>query len=115
DATLLRAGDSSLRAARRAHAGRCPRQLAARVDHGIGEAVTGRHLEARTRDRRSHHLSPERRCDRGVEARFGGVSENAEIISLTAPVGERALDELADVLSDCVAGGASVYSMASFP
>ena len=42
------------------------------------------------------------------------MSENAEIISLTAPVGERALDELADVLSDCVAGGASVNFMSSF-
>jgi GNAT superfamily N-acetyltransferase len=42
------------------------------------------------------------------------VSENAEIISLTAPVGDRALDELADVLSDCVAGGASVNFMSSF-
>ena len=42
------------------------------------------------------------------------MSENAEIISLTAPVGDRALDELADVLSDCVAGGASVNFMSSF-
>jgi GNAT superfamily N-acetyltransferase len=42
------------------------------------------------------------------------VSENAEIVSLTAPVGDRALDELADVLTDCVAGGASVNFMSSF-
>jgi GNAT superfamily N-acetyltransferase len=37
-----------------------------------------------------------------------------EIISLAAPLGDRALDELADVLADCVAGGASVNFMASF-
>jgi len=42
------------------------------------------------------------------------VNENAEIVSLTAPVGDRALDELADVLTDCVAGGASVNFMSSF-
>ena len=42
------------------------------------------------------------------------MSENAEIVSLTAPVGDRALDELADVLTDCVAGGASVNFMSSF-
>jgi GNAT superfamily N-acetyltransferase len=37
-----------------------------------------------------------------------------EIKSLTAPIGDTALDELADVLTDCVAGGASVNFMASF-
>ena len=42
------------------------------------------------------------------------MSENAEIVSLTAPVGDRALDELAVVLTDCVAGGASVNFMSSF-
>jgi GNAT superfamily N-acetyltransferase len=42
------------------------------------------------------------------------VSENAEIVSLTAPVGASALDELAEVLTDCVAGGASVNFMSSF-
>jgi GNAT superfamily N-acetyltransferase len=42
------------------------------------------------------------------------VSENAEIVSLTAPVGTGALDELAEVLTDCVAGGASVNFMSSF-
>jgi GNAT superfamily N-acetyltransferase len=42
------------------------------------------------------------------------VSENAEIVSLTAPVGASALDELAEVLTDCVAGGASVHFMSSF-
>ena len=42
------------------------------------------------------------------------MSENAEIVSLTAPVGDRALDELAEVLTDCVAGGASVNFMSSF-
>jgi GNAT superfamily N-acetyltransferase len=42
------------------------------------------------------------------------VSENAEIVSLTAPIGARELDQLADVLTDCVAGGASVNFMSSF-
>ena len=42
------------------------------------------------------------------------MSESVEIISLTAPVADRALDELADVLADCVAGGASVNFMSSF-
>jgi GNAT superfamily N-acetyltransferase len=37
-----------------------------------------------------------------------------EISSLGAPVGDRELDELADVLADCVAGGASVNFMAGF-
>jgi GNAT superfamily N-acetyltransferase len=38
----------------------------------------------------------------------------AEITVLAAPVGDRELNELADVLADCVAGGASVNFMASF-
>jgi GNAT superfamily N-acetyltransferase len=42
------------------------------------------------------------------------LSTGFEIISLAAPVGGRALDELAEVLTDCVAGGASVNFMASF-
>jgi GNAT superfamily N-acetyltransferase len=42
------------------------------------------------------------------------VSTSVEIVSLAAPVGERALDELAEVLADCVAGGASVNFMSSF-
>jgi GNAT superfamily N-acetyltransferase len=42
------------------------------------------------------------------------VSENIEIISLAAPVADSALTELADVLADCVAGGASVNFMAGF-
>ena len=42
------------------------------------------------------------------------MNAGPEIISLAAPVGDRALDELADVLADCVAGGASVNFMASF-
>jgi ribosomal protein S18 acetylase RimI-like enzyme len=41
-----------------------------------------------------------------------GIS--AEIASLAAPIGDRELDELADVLADCVAGGASVNFMSSF-
>jgi GNAT superfamily N-acetyltransferase len=43
------------------------------------------------------------------------VSEGVEIVSLDAPVGDRALDELAEVLADCVAGGASVNFMSPFP
>jgi GNAT superfamily N-acetyltransferase len=43
---------------------------------------------------------------------MGGTS--AEITSLAAPIGDRALDELADVLTDCVAGGASVNFMSPF-
>jgi GNAT superfamily N-acetyltransferase len=42
------------------------------------------------------------------------VSSSVDIISLAAPVGDRALDELAEVLVDCVAGGASVNFMSSF-
>ena len=42
------------------------------------------------------------------------MSDRVEITSLAAPVGDRALDELAEVLVDCVAGGASVNFMASF-
>ena len=42
------------------------------------------------------------------------MSSHVELISLAAPFGDRALDELADVLTDCVAGGASVSFMASF-
>jgi GNAT superfamily N-acetyltransferase len=37
-----------------------------------------------------------------------------EITTLAAPLGERARDELADVLVDCVAGGASVSFLDSF-
>ena len=39
----------------------------------------------------------------------------AEIISLKAPVADAALDQLAEVLVDCVEGGASVSFMAPFP
>jgi GNAT superfamily N-acetyltransferase len=42
------------------------------------------------------------------------VSEAVEIIVLEAPVADGALDQLADVLVDCVAGGASVSFMAPF-
>jgi GNAT superfamily N-acetyltransferase len=42
------------------------------------------------------------------------VSAGPKITVLTAPIGEQALNELADVLTDCVAGGASVNFMASF-
>jgi GNAT superfamily N-acetyltransferase len=42
------------------------------------------------------------------------VSAKPEIISLDAPVAEPALDQLADVLVDCVEGGASVSFMSPF-
>jgi GNAT superfamily N-acetyltransferase len=42
------------------------------------------------------------------------VSEGVEITLLAAPLGDRALNELAEVLTDCVAGGASVNFMSSF-
>ena len=42
------------------------------------------------------------------------MSGPVEITSLAAPVGDRALDELAEVLVDCVDGGASVNFMAAF-
>jgi GNAT superfamily N-acetyltransferase len=42
------------------------------------------------------------------------VSAEAEIISLDAPVADSALDQLADVLVDCVEGGASVSFMSPF-
>jgi GNAT superfamily N-acetyltransferase len=43
------------------------------------------------------------------------VSAQAEIVSLRAPVPDAALAQLADVLVDCVEGGASVSFMAPFP
>jgi GNAT superfamily N-acetyltransferase len=42
------------------------------------------------------------------------VSARYEIISLEAPVADAALDQLANVLVDCVEGGASVNFMAPF-
>ena len=42
------------------------------------------------------------------------MSAAVEIISLDAPVADSALDQLADVLVDCVEGGASVSFMAPF-
>jgi GNAT superfamily N-acetyltransferase len=42
------------------------------------------------------------------------VSAGAEIISLPAPVAQAALERLADVLVDCVEGGASVSFMSPF-
>jgi GNAT superfamily N-acetyltransferase len=42
------------------------------------------------------------------------VSGKADIIALAAPVTESALDQLADVLVDCVEGGASVSFMSPF-
>ena len=43
------------------------------------------------------------------------MSAKAEIVSLRAPVADSALAQLADVLVDCVEGGASVSFMAPFP
>ena len=42
------------------------------------------------------------------------MSAEAEITSLEAPVAESALEQLADVLVDCVEGGASVSFMSPF-
>jgi GNAT superfamily N-acetyltransferase len=42
------------------------------------------------------------------------VSAKAEIVSLATPIADAALVELADVLVDCVEGGASVSFMAPF-
>jgi hypothetical protein len=42
------------------------------------------------------------------------VRESAEIVALSAPIADDALVELADVLADCVAGGASVSFMSPF-
>jgi GNAT superfamily N-acetyltransferase len=42
------------------------------------------------------------------------VSEAVEISILDAPISDKALEELSDVLVDCVAGGASVSFMAPF-
>jgi GNAT superfamily N-acetyltransferase len=42
------------------------------------------------------------------------VSARAEIIALEAPVADSALDQLAEVLVDCVEGGASVSFMSPF-
>jgi len=42
------------------------------------------------------------------------VNAGAEIISLDAPVADTALDQLAEVLVDCVEGGASVSFMSPF-
>ena len=42
------------------------------------------------------------------------MSEDIEIAVLDAPVSEATLEELSDVLVDCVAGGASVSFMAPF-
>ena len=42
------------------------------------------------------------------------MSAAVEIISFDAPLADRALDQLADVLFDCVEGGASVSFMSPF-
>lgn len=43
------------------------------------------------------------------------MSAAAKIVALDAPVADAALEQLADVLVDCVEGGASVSFMAPFP
>ena len=43
------------------------------------------------------------------------MSAEPEIVALRAPVADGALAQLADVLVDCVEGGASVSFMAPFP
>jgi GNAT superfamily N-acetyltransferase len=42
------------------------------------------------------------------------VSEEFDIISLAAPLSDRDLDELSEVLADCVEGGASVNFMSPY-
>jgi hypothetical protein len=42
------------------------------------------------------------------------VIAKLDIVALDAPVADPALDQLADVLVDCVEGGASVSFMAPF-
>jgi len=42
------------------------------------------------------------------------VSQQVDIVVLDAAAANAAIDELADVLADCVAGGASVSFMAPF-
>src|SRR3981081_3945533 len=112
-AALLRPGDFALRAARRAHAGGGSRQFAARADHGAGKTFAEGNHRARTRHRRTDNLSAECRCHRGVKAR-SGVIAGLDIVVLDAPVADSALDQLADVLVDCVEGGASVSFMSPF-
>ena len=62
------------RAARRARAGRRPRQLAARAGDGAGEADAATHPEARARHRRADRLPPQRRLHGRERAGFGGLS-----------------------------------------
>src|SRR5947209_17395312 len=117
-AAVLRSGDTALRVARRAHVGRRSWQFTARADHGLGKTFAGRHSGPRARHRRADHLSAERRCHGGLEARSGGMSDKpsnkAEIVCLSAPLADGALAQLAEILVDCVEGGASVSFMSPF-
>src|SRR5436190_5351502 len=117
-AALLRSGDPALRVARRAHVGRRSWQFTARADHGAGKTFARGHSGPRARHWRADHLSAERRCHGGLEARSGGMSNKAsnkaEIVCLTAPLLDGALAQLANVLVDCVEGGASVSFMSPF-
>src|SRR5262249_56269439 len=69
--------------------------------------------QAQHRPRRAADLPAQRRLDRGREARSRGVSAPAEI-SVIESVTATDLAQLAEVLVDCVAGGASVSFMPPF-
>src|SRR5712664_249484 len=70
---LLRSGNIAVRTARRARAGVSARQLAARADHGAGEALAEGNSGAGTRHRRADHLPAQCGCHRRIEARSRGV------------------------------------------
>ena len=55
------------------HARGSARQFAARARHGAGKAVARTDSQARTGNRRARDLPAERRCDRGLEAGYGGL------------------------------------------
>ena len=98
-AALFRPGDPALRAARRARAGRSPRQLAARADHGAGEAVAGRHPEARARHRRADHLPAQRGLRRWRRSSIWRRERDAVAKTIRCRPGERQ-DDAAGVPTD---------------
>src|SRR4029077_12245395 len=59
-------------------------------------------------------LPPQRGLDGRLAARSRGVSQEADIVVLDADAAKAAIGELADVLVDCVEGGASVSFMLPF-
>src|SRR5204863_4657321 len=83
------------------------------ADYGAGASHAGADFETRARHRRADRLPAQRRFDRRVAARSGGVSQ-ADITVLDAAAVTAAIDELSDVLVDCVEGGASVSFMLPF-